>query len=256
MVIRFIFDRDNIGFTILDVLELHQENRRLSNQGRSFSALSFRYDSDTLVESGGKAYDVSGTVCYFPPNLPYNRITKRDNLIVIHFESHNYLSSQLEMFVPQHPEAYHRLFQQALDCWNARQSGYRLQAASILYRIFALAYEENREQKARHPLVEKALQLMETDYLRKDFHISDLVRELHISEVYLRRLFKRDTGVSPKQYLLQRRIQKAVSLLSTDYFTIADIAAQSGFNDPKHFSVEFKKIVGVSPSDYAYRFQL
>ena len=251
-----IFDRDNIGFSILDVLELHQENRKFSNQGRPFSALSLRYDSDTMVECGGRVYDVSNTVCYFPANLPYNRITRRDHLIVIHFESHTYFSSQLEMFVPQRPEKYRELFEQALACWNARQSGYRLQAAAILYRIFALAYDENRLRKAAHPLVEQALQLMETGYPRRDFYVSELVRELHISEVYLRRLFKRETGVSPKQYLLQRRIQKAVSLLSTDYFTIADVAAQSGFNDPKHFSVVFKKIMGVSPSEYAYSFQM
>ena len=97
---------------------------------------------------------------------------------------------------------------------------------------------------------------MENNYLRKDFYIADLARELHISEVYLRRLFMKENGVSPKQYLLQKRIQKAVSLLRTDYFSIADVAEQSGFNDPKYFSVVFKKMMDTSPSEYSYHFQL
>lgn len=250
-----IFDRENIAFTILDVLELHQENRKLANQGRPFSALSFRYDSDTMIEAGGQAYDVSNTVCFFPANMPYNRMTRKDHLIVIHFESPDYVSNQPEMFVPQHPQAYRQLFQQALECWDSRQSGYKLRAAAVLYQILALAHDENKVDETEHTLAEQALQLIENNYLHKDFFISDIARELHISDVYLRRLFKRETAVSPKQYLLQKRIQKAVSLLGTDYFSIADIARQSGFNDPKYFSVAFKKTIGISPSEYADRFQ-
>lgn len=256
VVMRLIFDKDNIAFTVLDVLELHQENRRFANQGRPFSALSFRYDSDTTIECAGKTYDVNNTICYFPPDLPYNRLTRRDHLIAIHFESHTYFSSQLEMFTPRQPEAYRQLFQQALDCWNAQKSGYQLRTAAILYQILAMAHDENKADKTAQTLVDKALKVLDDNYLRKDFFIFDAARELHISEVYLRRLFKRETGISPKQYLLQKRIRKAVSLLETDYFSIADIASQSGFNDPKYFSVAFKKMIGSSPSEYASRVQM
>lgn len=250
-MIRLIFDRDHVGLTILDVLSLHQENRRYPNQGLSYSALSFRYDSDTVLESGGQVYDANNTICYFPAYVTYNRITRRENLIVFHFECHTYVSHQLEMFTPQHPEAYYHLFKEALECWNERSSGYRLRTTAILYQILAMAYDENRMRRATHPLTEKALQMMETNYLRRDFTIVEMSADLHISEVYLRRLFHQETGVSPKQYLLQRRIQKAISLLDTDYFSIADIAAQCGFNDPKHFSVAFKKITGKTPTEYA-----
>ena len=249
-----IFERDNVGFTILDVLELHQENRRYTNQGRPFSALSFRYDSDTQIECAGRIYDVSNTLCHFPAHVPYNRITRRDNLIVIHFESHTYFSNQLEMFVPKQPQAYEQLFRKALDYWNARQSGYRLLTAAILYQIFALAHDEKMVCKTIDPRVENSLQLIEANYLRKDFCISELASEMHVSEVYLRRLFVREIGISPKQYIVQKRIQKSLSLLETDYFSIADVAEQSGFSDPKYFSVVFKKKMNASPSEYAYRF--
>ena len=246
-----IFDRDYVGLTILDVLTLHQENRRLPNNGLSYSALSFRYDSDTLLESGGQIFDASNTLCHFPAHVPYTRITKRDNLIVIHFECHTYVASQLEMFVPRNPEAYHQLFKEALECWNTRRSGYRLRTTAIMYQILALAYDENKIRKTVHPIVEKALQLIEDGYLRKNYTIGELASDLHISEVYLRRLFHQETGVSPKQYLLHRRIQKAMSLLGTDYFSIADISSQCGFSDPKHFSVAYKKITGKTPTEYA-----
>ena len=126
-----------------------------------------------------------------------------------------------------------------------------IKAQQIITKIL----DENKVDETEHTLAEQALQLIENNYLHKDFFISDIARELHISDVYLRRLFKRETAVSPKQYLLQKRIQKAVSLLGTDYFSIADIARQSGFNDPKYFSVAFKKTIGISPSEYAERFQ-
>lgn len=250
-MIRLIFERDYVGLAVLDVLTLHQENRRIPNSGLPYNALSFRYDSETLLESGGKIFDVSNTVCHFPAHVPYTRITQKDNLIVIHFECHTYVATQFEMFVPKNPEAFHRLFSEALECWNAKQSGYRLRTTAIMYQILALAYDENRIQKPVHPIMEKAMHLIEEGYLHKNYTIGELASSLHISEVYLRRLFHQETGVSPKQYLLQRRIQKAMSLLGTDYFSIADIAGQCGFNDPKHFSVAYKKITGKTPTEYA-----
>ena len=251
-----IFKQESIGVSVLDVLTLNQRNVKYENVARPFCALSFRYDSETVLQCRTRTYDVSNSVCYVPAGMDYTRISKRDNLIVIHFENHTYFSNKPEFFFPSDPAAYRALFEQAVACWNERGDGYRLQTAAILYEIFAMAYRENKGATSNNALVEQAVQMIEKNQFRTDFWVSEISDTLHISDVYLRRLFKEAFGTSPKQYLTQRRIRHAISLLDTHYYSVSEVAARCGFRDPKHFSTEFKRIVGSSPSEYAYSFSL
>lgn len=54
-------------------------------------------------------------------------------------------------------------------------------------------------------------------------------------------------GVTPHQYILQRRIEKAKYLLQQGKLSIAEVAATVGFCDQSHFTRYFKRIVGVTP---------
>ena len=76
-----------------------------------------------------------------------------------------------------------------------------------------------------------------------------------MSDTYFRKLFKEEFGMSPKQYVIRHRIQHAASLIIAGYYTLEEIAEHCGYNDYKHFSVEFKKLTGVSPSKYVYNYE-
>ncbi|MNL58409.1 Arabinose operon regulatory protein [compost metagenome] len=66
---------------------------------------------------------------------------------------------------------------------------------------------------------------------------------------HLSKAFKQKTGLSPKQYLLKMRLDKAKSLL-TGTLTIDQVASSVGFNDALYFSRQFRKFSGMSPSEY------
>ncbi|MBE6546584.1 MAG: helix-turn-helix transcriptional regulator [Ruminococcaceae bacterium] len=249
-----IFKQETVGVTVLDVWRLSYRAGRTENRGRAFSALSLRWDSETVLRCGGREYDVSDTVCYVPCHMPYTRLTRGEEMIVFHLENHTYMTSKPECFVPRQPARYRELFERAAACWEGKEEGYRLRTQAILYEILALAYEENRGSSFRNPLVEQAVRHIEREALHAELPVSELADALHISEAYLRRLFNREMGVSPKQYILRYRIHHAISLLESGYYSVAEVAEHSGFGDPKHFSVEFKKITGKSPSVYSYEF--
>ncbi|MBO5769308.1 MAG: helix-turn-helix transcriptional regulator, partial [Bacteroidales bacterium] len=59
---------------------------------------------------------------------------------------------------------------------------------------------------------------------------------------------KATTGLSPVDFVLQIRIKRAIQLMQTRNFSIAEVAYKTGFNDPKYFSRCFKKFHGESPS--------
>ena len=63
-------------------------------------------------------------------------------------------------------------------------------------------------------------------------------------------IFKQLTGFSTKDYLIYYRMRKATSLLETTTLPIETVAVSVGYRDQFHFSKEFKKNVGVSPSEY------
>ncbi|MBR2343256.1 MAG: AraC family transcriptional regulator [Clostridia bacterium] len=85
-----------------------------------------------------------------------------------------------------------------------------------------------------------------------DFSLTneDLAAECNMSEVYFRRLFKNHFGCSPKQFVIEIRIQKAKQLLSEGALSVSAISERCGFSSTYHFSRLFKQHTGLSPSEY------
>ncbi len=73
---------------------------------------------------------------------------------------------------------------------------------------------------------------------------------VQMSPYYFSRLFKQSTGLTPHQYLLRCRTEQAKRLLKSSNLSIATIAAQVGFVDQSHLARHFKRLVGVSPSQF------
>lgn len=84
----------------------------------------------------------------------------------------------------------------------------------------------------------------------------DLAQKIHLSIRYMHRIFKRETGISPIQYLNSYRIHCAKKLLIEDNLSIKDVAIVSGFTTHNYFCAVFRKHSnGMSPLEYrkAYR---
>jgi YesN/AraC family two-component response regulator len=91
-------------------------------------------------------------------------------------------------------------------------------------------------------------------YLHQHFH-HPLTREeiadgIGMSEDYLTRIFNREIGISPWDYLNRYRIFRAKELLVQTDNSISQIARRVGFSDPAYFSRVFRKLTGSSPSHY------
>ena len=85
------------------------------------------------------------------------------------------------------------------------------------------------------------------EHLHQDIKLIDLAAIAQMSPYHFLRLFKHSMGVTPHQYILQRRIEKAKCLLQHGELSIAEVAARVGFCDQSHFTRYFKRIVGVTP---------
>lgn len=91
---------------------------------------------------------------------------------------------------------------------------------------------------------------VEKEIDNSDFSVEDLSREMCMSRVTLYRKILSLTGRSPLDFIRSIRLKRAAQLLGKSGMSIAEIAYQVGFNDPKVFSKSFKEEFKVTPSQY------
>ena len=128
-----------------------------------------------------------------------------------------------------------------------------LSALGDLIISFVTAFSAEREYS---PVVE----LVRTEIVKGisdcSFSIKDCLKKLPLNYDYIRKLFKKETGISPAEYLLNERMRLAQQLLSSGIsnrfsrYSISQIAEMCGYSEPLYFSRVFKKFFGVAPSEY------
>ena len=78
----------------------------------------------------------------------------------------------------------------------------------------------------------------------------EIADAIGVSENHLSRIFRRELGITPWDYLNRYRIKQAKELLISTDRSITSVALEVGFNDPAYFSRVFRKQVGLSPSAF------
>ncbi len=140
-------------------------------------------------------------------------------------------------------EAFRDLF----EAWKKED---RFFLFSKFYRLIALIREGNKfpqnNAETDESILSLALNHMNLN-LDKNYKINDLVNELCIDRSYFSKIFKKKYNVSPYQYFLRLKLQKAEYLLKNTSYTITQIGDMLGFTDHYTFSKAFKRRYGMSP---------
>jgi two-component system response regulator YesN len=98
-------------------------------------------------------------------------------------------------------------------------------------------------------LIDKAREYIGAEYMN-DISLDDVSRQINISSYYFSKLFKEETGVNFIEYLTDLRMEKSKELLASPDMSVKDICVSVGYQDPNYFSRIFKKINGVTPTEY------
>jgi AraC-like DNA-binding protein len=120
-----------------------------------------------------------------------------------------------------------------------------------LSRAMRNEWEENlrvKNGKARE-LVKIARQYMDENF-EQGITVAEAAQYVFLSQGYFTRAFKDELGISPMNYLMRKRIEKACELLENNEIKVSSIAVQSGFSSPQRFNVAFRKLMGKTPMEY------
>lgn len=119
----------------------------------------------------------------------------------------------------------------------------------MLLTDLLLGQESEFQNTQKHPVVEDIILFMKSS-LSEPLTVEQLTKQFGISSTHLTREFRKYTGFSPKEYLIQLRMNEAKRLLKTSMASIEEIAANVGFSDTAHFIQIFKKREGMTPLKY------
>ena len=100
------------------------------------------------------------------------------------------------------------------------------------------------------PRVARTIRMIQTRY-GEDLTLREAAEELELSEEYLNKLFRKETGVGFSRYLSDYRMDMAKRLLRAGTMRVGEVAAQVGYRNSQYFSITFRKMTGMTPSQYA-----
>lgn len=147
------------------------------------------------------------------------------------------------------------LFEKLINEVDEKKYNYEYTSAAFLLNIiFEISRRlrftsANKHESDREKRINQSLSYIHKNY-SKDITITELSNMTGITVNYYSNVFKELTGVSPKQYIINFRLQKAKELMCNTNLNIRQIASLIGFDDQLYFSRLFRKYENLSPLDY------
>ncbi|GHV72732.1 transcriptional regulator [Spirochaetia bacterium] len=227
--------------------------------------------------AGGGFYSINGDpantlspgqLIILPPNTPHEYGASENNpwtIYWVHFKG-AFFQPFYEMVFPSLPvpigdvlgdrikEIFNQCFCLLQMPYQKEEYLYLCQLVTTMLTIIPCAAKQSIMQLSLDGSegIEKAISYMQ-NHLHEEIHGGRLAEVSHFSYSHLTHLFKRSTGYAPIEFFLRTKIQAAARALYFSNLPVKDIALSYGIEDAYYFSRLFKKIMGVSPSEYRNR---
>ena len=238
---------------ILDIFRIHRPAGKMDCQPRAWDALAYRISGESVFEWKGKRNTAGpGSLLFIPAGLPFSRVSTEEELIILHLHCRQAEEKNIEIQQLIHPADGEEPFSLLCACWREKLPGYSWQCAGMLHGILGRLMEEKQT-----PLLSRKQRLIQpgVDYLHTAFDqphasVEHAASLCPMSAEYFRRLYREAFGVSPRQAIMDKRLEKACRLLQSGLFSIQETAEMAGFDDCKYFSALFHRKMGMPPRDY------
>ena len=249
-----MFNSERFDFNILSVLRLRFGVSSRYSPERSYHALIFRIQGKAEVVKGGDRIRLSkNDITFVPKGYDYtiNTITDEE-VIVIHFNANFVKVPSIMNMHAIYPENFASLFEKLLLTWKNRPCGFIYRMDALFLSILEQIERQNIELNTNSLMfrIQHAVDLMHSNIANPAFSVDELASEIGYCPSYFRRIFHNEMGISPKEYLISIRIQHAIALLESGYYSVEQVSELCGFTSSKYFSTAFKRITSKSPSSY------
>ena len=218
---------------------------RINN--RKWYALTFCTEGQITYFHNGRGFvsDPNHAVI-LPKGQSYSlRGDKKGTFPVINFSADSFPCDEITVVPVNDAESFIRDYEnmKALFLFERNR-------AKVMGMFYDMIHRLSLENDSLSGVMAQIISYIEGNYADSFLNNRSISEIFGISEVYLRKLFVKHTGISPKQYILGVRISHAKQLLSEGRFKISRIAEECGFTNQYHFCRVFKKRTGRTPTEY------
>lgn len=146
------------------------------------------------------------------------------------------------------------LFDDVMNASNEENNGYEAVISSATIHILGMLHAFNQQQhNDDESLTERTVKNAKILFREKLMDVTDpkaIADELEVGYSWFRKVFKESTRISPGQYFIQLKIQKAKELLGNSQYAIKEVAYILKFESPFYFSKLFKQKTGFTPLQF------
>lgn len=124
----------------------------------------------------------------------------------------------------------------------------KLSVTGLIYEFFSILMKSTSEN-SRTEIINAALKIIDYNFCEK-ITVEQIAEHLSVDISHFSRKFTGKTGISPKKYILDKRINREKELLLTTAASVLEISNSVGYDDQFYFSRIFKKHTGFTPTEY------
>jgi len=233
---------------------VYPHNTRRQHTNRPFHGFVLNASDDTKIYSfsdGQELHALPGSLFYLPKGSSYDvNAAIAGGCYAINFDA-DIVDDPFVFFI-KNMEQVTKNFRVAAEEWKRNSSLGRICALRALYDVIYRAQRDSREYMSQHTAdkIAPALELLDTRFTDSSLTVAELAQLCGMSQVYFRKIVQNRFGMSPKEYLIQKRMEYAKQLLLSGQFAVNEVAALCGYSEPCHFSREFSARVGVPPRGF------
>lgn len=246
---------DNIVVTqIQPPIVVHSEKgREFRMTDRHSYGLSLCISGQITYTMNGKKYisnQSNGVI--LPQGGTYTLFGDKEGLFpVVNFKCNNFNFDEIMVLPLENPQACIRNFETLKSLFLHNES--RLNMYSSFYELLSNVSSANSH---KHTPLDPVIKYIAENIQNPELSNVCLASQIDISEVYLRKLFLTHYNRTPKQYILDIRLQKAKQLLTDTPFSVTAIAEECGFSSVFHFCRAFKQKVGMTPTEFSNLYRI
>lgn len=226
---------------------------RTGVSSRKYNSFIFRTSGSAIFTFQDKTLTTNkGDVIFVPKDVPYSFLVTQPETKYVNVSFEANIANPEPKVYPfknfSESDFICNKFPELIKLGNRYE---KYQCYSVFYNFLAyinLSENISYPDKRKFEIILPAL-----NYLKKHIFDSSLkIEKLHtlcgVSDAYFRRIFIKEFGMRPNQYITEKRLSYAQSLIDNgDFTTISEIAQSVGYSDPLYFSRLFKKKYGISP---------
>ncbi len=232
------------------------EKEIIHMKNRAWYGISLAIDGEIAYTLNGKTYiSNKNTMIFLPKGASYKLdCYKPGKFALVNFLCDEKFNLDEFLAIPiNDAEGFLHIFKVMENLFLFEAPSKKFELMSLFYSMLGKLYT-SAEKKCSYPIIKAGTEYMENNLSNPELNNDNIARAAGVSEIYFRKLFKKQFGATPHAYMQQIRINKARAMLENGVAQIDDVCSSCGYNNIYYFFKVFKEKTGYTPTEYREKY--